>query len=136
MCGIVGVIQYESEVPRALRHKALRIIFSELMLKTEPRGRDATGLYQVMASGDWLMTKKAQKVTDWLFQSREESKCEDPIVYTDIMDSWMEHPQELSTVIGHCRAKTVHQCLGTGHPPQPLLRGQDPALGRTAAGGP
>ena len=107
MCGIAGVIQYESEVSRELRHKALRILFSELMLKTETRGKDATGLYQVMANGDWLMTKKAQKVTDWLFQSREDSKCEDPYVYTDIMGSWIEHPEELSTVIGHCRAKTV-----------------------------
>ena len=99
MCGIAGVIQYESKVPRNIRHKALRILFSELMLKTEPRGRDATGLYQVMANGEWLMTKKAQKVTDWLFQSRVDSQCEDPYVYTDIMDSWIEHPEELAAVI-------------------------------------
>ena len=107
MCGIVGVVQYKSEISRDIRNKALRILFSEMMLKTEIRGRDATGLYQVMSNGDWMMTKKAQKVTDWLFQSREGSKCEDPIVYADIMDSWGEHPEELSALVGHCRAKTV-----------------------------
>jgi hypothetical protein len=107
MCGIVGVIQYESKVPRELRYKALRILFSELMLKNELRGKDATGLYQVMASGDWLMTKKAQRAADWLFLDRQDPKCEDPIVYADIMGSWAEHPEELRAVIGHCRAKTV-----------------------------
>jgi hypothetical protein len=107
MCGIVGVIQYESEIPRAIRHRALRIIFSELMLKTEVRGRDATGLYQVMADGDWMMTKKAQKVTDWVNMERDDPKCEDPYVYDEIMESWLDHPRELSAVIGHCRAKTV-----------------------------
>lgn len=107
MCGIVGVVQYKSKIPRDIRNKALRILFSELMLKTEVRGKDATGLYQVMSNGDWMMTKKAQKVTEWLFQSREDSQCEDPIVYSDIMDSWGEHPEELSAIVGHCRAKTV-----------------------------
>lgn len=107
MCGIVGVIQYESEIPRAIRHRALRILFSELMLKTESRGRDATGLYQVMADGDWMMTKKAQKVTDWVNMERDDPKCEDPYVYDEIMESWLDHPEELSAVIGHCRAKTV-----------------------------
>ena len=84
MCGITGIIQYGSEISRDIRHKALRIIFSELMLKTEPRGKDATGLFQVMSDGDWLMTKKAQKVTEWLFEDREQGKGGDPVVYGDL----------------------------------------------------
>ncbi len=107
MCGLVGVLQYESEVSRTLRSKALRILFSELMLKTEVRGKDATGLYQVMANGDWMMTKKGQKVSDWLFMDLADKKCEDPITYSDVMDSWSEHPAELRTLVGHCRARTV-----------------------------
>ena len=107
MCGIAGVIQYESDVPRELRQRALRILFSEIMLKTEPRGKDATGLYQVHADGDWLMTKKGQKVTDWILTDRTDPKNEDAIVYGEIMDSWLEHPMELKTVVGHCRAATV-----------------------------
>jgi hypothetical protein len=107
MCGIAGVIQYESEVPREMRQRALRILFSETMLKTEPRGRDATGLYQVHADGDWLMTKKGQKVSEWILSTHDDDKNEDPIVYSDIVDSWIEHPMELKAVIGHCRAATV-----------------------------
>lgn len=107
MCGIVGVIQYESKVDRAIRQRALKILFSETMLKTEPRGRDATGLYQVHTDGDWAMTKKGQKVTDWIFQDRSDPKNEDPVVYSDFMDSWLEHPHELTALVGHCRAATV-----------------------------
>ena len=44
MCGIVGIIQYKSAVPREIRHRALKILFSETMLKTEIRGKDATGI--------------------------------------------------------------------------------------------
>lgn len=107
MCGIVGVIQYKSDVSREMRQRALRILFSEIMVKTEPRGRDATGLYQVHADGDWLMTKKGQKVSEWILSSREDENNEDPIVYKDVVDSWLEHPMELKTVVGHCRAATV-----------------------------
>lgn len=106
MCGIVGVIQYESKVPRNVRHRALKILFSETLLKTEVRGKDATGLYQVHEDGDWLMTKKGQKVTDWVYAQRTE-KCEDPIIYPEIMDAWIEHPRELTALVGHCRAATV-----------------------------
>jgi glucosamine 6-phosphate synthetase-like amidotransferase/phosphosugar isomerase protein len=107
MCGIVGVVQYESDVPREMRQRALRILFSETMIKTEPRGRDATGLYQVHANGDWLMTKKGQKVSEWILSSHEDEKNEDPIVYKDIVDSWIEHPLEMKALVGHCRAATV-----------------------------
>lgn len=107
MCGIAGIIQFESKISKELRHKALRILFSELMLRTESRGEDATGLYQVMANGEWLMTKKAQKATEWVFMSHDDEKCKDPVTYTDIMDSWIEHPKELSAVVGHCRARSV-----------------------------
>lgn len=107
MCGIAGVIQYESEIPRGVRQRALKILLTEMMLKTEARGRDATGLYQVMADGDWLMTKKAQKAESWLFQDRDAGDCKDPYVYRDIVESWAEHDRELEAVIGHCRAKTI-----------------------------
>lgn len=107
MCGIVGVIQYDSEVSRELRQKAIRILFSETMLKTEPRGRDATGLYQVHRDGDWLLTKKGQKVTEWILESHEDEKNKDPVVYSGIVDSWIEHPSDIRAVVGHCRAATV-----------------------------
>jgi len=103
MCGIVGVLQYRSDVEREVRTRALRILFSEMMLKTEPRGDDATGLYQVHQDGDWMMVKTGEKVTDWLFSERGE----DQVRYRDFMDTWFEHPQDLSAVVGHCRKATV-----------------------------
>jgi hypothetical protein len=111
MCGIVGVVQYKSEVPREIRHKALKILFSDTMLKTQARGEDATGLYQVNAMrpgedyGDWAMAKKGVKVSEWLFQ--KDAKTEDPVVYSDFMDAWLTHDQELSALVGHCRKATV-----------------------------
>ena len=106
MCGIVGVLQYKSEVPREIRHRALKVLFSQTMLQTEIRGVDATGLYQVHRDGDWAMTKKGRRVSDWMFQSEADAK-EDPVVYADFMNSWSEHKSELSALIGHCRKATI-----------------------------
>jgi hypothetical protein len=111
MCGIVGVLQYESPVSREVRQKALKILFTDTMEKTESRGEDATGIYQVHRKwpdrdfGDWAMSKKGVKVSEWLFLDNEDSK--DPVVYNDFINSWLEHPQELTALIGHCRKATV-----------------------------
>jgi hypothetical protein len=105
MCGIVGVLQYESEVSREIRQRALRLLFTNIMLQTEARGRDATGLYQVHRDGDWAAAKKGVEVSKWLFESSEGSA--DPVVYNDFMDSWLLHPQELTALVGHCRKATV-----------------------------
>ena len=99
MCGIVGMLQYESEVSREIRQQALNILFSETMAGTVTRGKDATGLFQVHKNGDWLMTKKGQIVTEWLKAKRTGDKNEDPIVYQEIVESWGEHPFELSSVV-------------------------------------
>jgi hypothetical protein len=111
MCGVVGILQYESEVSREIRHRALKILFSELMRRTESRGTDATGLYQVHKMrpdedyGDWAMTKKGTKASEWLFLDSKES--DDPVVYSDFMNAWMEHDQEMTALVGHCRKATV-----------------------------
>jgi predicted glutamine amidotransferase len=105
MCGIVGVVQYDSEVSKETRQKALKILFADAMLRTQSRGRDATGMYQVMENGDWMMAKKAEKVTDWL--SKERSDDTDPQIYQDFVDTWGSYPHNLSALVGHCRAKTV-----------------------------
>lgn len=104
MCGIVGVFQYKSEIDRKTRAQALRILFSETMLKTEPRGPDATGLYQVQANGDWMLAKKGEKVSEWLVA---EPGNEDPHVYQDFTETWDQHPFEMVALIGHCRKATV-----------------------------
>jgi len=105
MCGIVGVVQYDSKVSRETRQKALKILFTDAMLRTQSRGRDATGIYQIMENGDWMMAKKAEKVSDWL--TKERSDDTDPQVYQDFTDTWGSYPHNLSTLVGHCRAKTV-----------------------------
>lgn len=105
MCGIVGVVQYDSKVSKEIRQKALRILFTDAMLRTQSRGRDATGVYQVMENGDWMMAKKAEKASDWL--TKERSDDTDPQVYQDFTDTWGSYPHDLSTLVGHCRAKTV-----------------------------
>jgi len=104
VCGIVGALQYKSDVERVVRKKALQIIFTETMLKTEPRGDDATGLYQVHADGDWMLTKKGEKVTTWL---EANSGKNDPAVYQDFVDTWNSHPHELKALVGHCRKATI-----------------------------
>ena len=104
MCGIVGALQYKSDMDRGLRKKILKILFTETMLKTEPRGDDATGIYQVHANGDWMLTKKGEKVTKWL---GAEPNGSDPAVYQDFVDTWDLHPHEMSALVGHCRKATV-----------------------------
>ncbi len=104
MCGIVGILQYESEVPRDVREKVLRILFSDVLIRTEDRGEDATGIYQVHENGDWMMTKKGVKSSDWVYTS---PNSEDEIVYSELMDSWNEHASEISALVGHCRKATI-----------------------------
>ena len=104
MCGIVGVLQYESKVSKEVRHRALKILFSDAMLNTETRGEDATGIYQVHTDGDWAMAKKGVKASEWLFSNDTK---DDPASYSDFMDSWLDHPQELTALVGHCRKATV-----------------------------
>jgi len=104
MCGIVGIVQYESEIKREVRQRALKILFSDIMLKTETRGEDATGIYQVHTDGDWVMSKKGVKSSKWLFQ---DGGSDDPVEYSDFMESWLDHPQELTALVGHCRKATV-----------------------------
>lgn len=107
MCGIVGVAQYASPLPRRLRNKVLRFLFSDIMLSTEVRGRDATGVYQVHRDGEWQLLKKGVKASDWLYLERGKSGVDDEFVYSDVLSSWDEHPSELSAIVGHCRAGTV-----------------------------
>ncbi len=104
MCGIVGILQYESKVSKEVRHRALKILFSDAMLNTETRGEDATGIYQVHTDGDWAMAKKGVKASQWLFS---DENSDDPASYSDFMDSWLDHPHELTAVVGHCRKATV-----------------------------
>lgn len=105
MCGLVGIVQYKSKIPKDVRAKALRILFSELMLRTEVRGDDATGVYQVQKDGDWMLSKKGQKVSNWLYTRQDDDG--DPVVYRDFMEMWTEHPQDLAAIVGHCRRATV-----------------------------
>jgi hypothetical protein len=105
MCGIIGVVQFDSPVSRGIRQKALKILFADSMLQTLSRGRDATGIFQVMTNGDWMAAKKAEKVNEWLFRKRNDTT--DPQVYADFVDAWEEYPFDLRTLVGHCRAKTV-----------------------------
>ena len=104
MCGIVGIVQYESRIDREVRARALRILFSDIMLLTEPRGDDATGIYQVHTDGDWMMAKKGQKVSQFLYEVDGE---DDPITYSDVMGTWDQHAKEMTALVGHCRKATV-----------------------------
>ncbi len=115
MCGIVGVVQYDSKVSREIRQKALKILFADNMLRTQARGRDATGVYQVMANGDWMMAKKAEKVSEWLFKERSEHS--DPQIYQDFADTWASYPHELRALVGHCRSRTVGSTANVNNHP-------------------
>lgn len=104
MCGIVGILQYKSEVPKDVRNRALRILFSDILIRTEERGKDATGIYQVHANHDWMMNKKGIQSSKWAF---EEPNERDSISYSELMDSWGEHASEISALVGHCRKATI-----------------------------
>ncbi len=110
MCGIVGVIQYKSKVPRDLRSKALRILFSDSMYYTQTRGSDATGVYQVHTDGDWMYAKEGEKVSKWMFNGPSENT---PAIYRDFLDSWEQHPHDLTAVVGHCRKATIGSMGGS-----------------------
>jgi hypothetical protein len=74
------------------------------MIRTEVRGEDATGIYQVHEDGDWMMTKKGVKSSQWVFLNRGEH---DQVVYKDFMETWGNHESEMTALVGHCRKATV-----------------------------
>jgi hypothetical protein len=104
MCGIVVLAQYQSELPKEVRNKVIRMLFSDIMLQTLVRGRHATGIYQVQKNGDWMMAKQGIPVNEWLVKDKDDNN---PVVYKHFTQTWDEHHADLSAIVGHCRAATV-----------------------------
>ncbi len=104
MCGIVGILQYESKVPATIRNEAIRILFSEALIKTETRGEDATGVFQVCSNNDWMAIKTGAKSSNWVYDNNNDK---DPARYDDFMRSWDELQVSMPALVGHCRKATV-----------------------------
>lgn len=106
MCGIIGFLRYQSKVEPEIVDQVMRFLFTHVFSVTEVRGTDASGIFQVHADGDWMMAKKGQKASEWLFLERG-TATEDEVFFQDFLDTWQEHPHPVRSVIGHCRKATT-----------------------------
>jgi len=103
MCGIVvgltfGQLTKEKE---DIRQKLLRYFTTELMIRTEERGKDATGAAILYNDGKYYGAKRGQKATDWLATFGTDEKH-----YGRVLKIWREHNTYAKVFIGHCRKGT------------------------------
>lgn len=103
MCGIVGVLAF-GDLPKdkeAVRQEIMQVLSTELMLATEPRGKDATGAVILFKDGNYYGVKRGTKVSSFLakFGTSKET-------YGSLLDVWKKTKTPVKAFVGHCRATT------------------------------
>lgn len=111
MCGIVGILAHGSfETPKEekIRQEAIRYITTELLLLTQARGKDATGLSVCFDDGDYMGLKMGVSAQEFI--SRFGGKETD---YDGFVKVWRKKKTNAKMVIGHCRKPSTTIGAGT-----------------------
>lgn len=116
MCGIVGVFPHPKSIQKLGLQKeaietAIRLLTSSLLLYTEERGKDASGLFIGFWNGEWSVLKQPVPTSDFVInvgQSKYTAQKEGAS-YSDVMRGW--HYRATTTaptalVFGHARKGT------------------------------
>ena len=103
MCGIVIGLTFGklSEEDEKIRQEMLRFMTTELLLLTEPRGKDATGASVLFDDGRYVGLKRGERVSDFLSVFGRS-----PEYYGGFLKIWKKHPSPARIFLGHCRAGT------------------------------
>lgn len=103
MCGIVSALAFGNlpEKTEATRQEVMRLFTTELLLATEPRGKDATGAVILFEDGNFFGMKRGEKVSDFLAKFGTNKNC-----YGGLLKVWKNTKVPVKTFIGHCRAGT------------------------------
>lgn len=110
MCGIVGALCFGDLSPEKekQRQEMMRIITTELMLETEPRGEDATGAAILFNDGRYFGVKRGEKVSRF-FATYPITADTVKDCYLSLLDVWRSHETKapVRAYLGHCRKGTV-----------------------------
>lgn len=103
MCGIVGALAFGklNKKDEAVRQNIMRFFTTELLINTEARGKDATGAAVLFDDGNFIGTKRGDKVSEFLSKFGENKDT-----YGGFLKVWREHDRPVKVYLGHCRAGT------------------------------
>jgi len=103
MCGIVvglsiGDLNKKDE---AMRQRLLRYFTTELLVRTEERGKDATGAAALFSSGHYVGLKRGERAANFLGTFGESKDY-----YGGFLKFWREAEENIRVYLGHCRQGT------------------------------
>jgi len=106
MCGIVGILSFNTVKSEALRKEVAIRLFTDILQLTEERGKDATGIAALYTDGNFIGQKGNITATELL---NDYEVAEDK--YGGFVKVWREYKKKASVIIGHCRKSSVGNTL-------------------------
>jgi len=104
MCGIVGIINFgdvDKEEERSKRETSI-FLATELMQQTQARGKDATGVVNLYANGDWHGLKEGIDCIEFLSKWGETEND-----FGGFLKIWRKKKTAHKIFLGHCRKSSV-----------------------------
>ena len=109
MCGIVGVFNFKNEskctIDKSTKGFLMNFFLTELLIRTESRGKDATGFFTIFEDGNSLGLKHAKPASDFI--STDYGKGLSYYEHVRAMEKYHNEVSEIQSIIGHCRNSTV-----------------------------
>lgn len=122
MCGIVGIcfLGQETAEKEANRQAIAKFIFTELMIQTQTRGEDATGVAALFNDGTYSGLKMGIKASDFIFKNEGVE-----VTYNNFLNIWKkignkDKNKVAKVILGHCRKTSVGSAFdnNNNHPIQ------------------
>lgn len=101
MCGIVGVSRF-GDVENEHYKEAAIFMATNLIELSESRGKDATGIATLFDDGNFFGQKFAKEAKEFIARFGGKS-----IDYDGFLNVVRDYEEDLRTIIGHCRKKSV-----------------------------
>lgn len=104
MCGIVGVVTFGTfgKEKEKKRQYMIKILSTELLLRTETRGKDATGAAILFNDGKYFGIKRGDQASKFLSKFGTTKEC-----YGGFLKIWDKHESPTRIFLGHCRQGTT-----------------------------
>ena len=112
MCGIVGLLSYgqKSKNEENVRQEVMRFLTTELLIQTEERGKDATGVSTLFDDGDFMCQKMGIPASEFVFRHGGGETD-----YNGFMKLWEDYNKPARIVLAHCRKSSVGNTTNNGN---------------------
>jgi len=121
MCGVVGMLHCgkNNEISSEGLVHSLPLLFIHMLINSQPRGEDATGMALVTNEGSLAVLKMAEKPS--VFISRIDEEGKDVRNFVSIWRNSYTHETDYPRiVIGHCRKATIGSVANKNN--HPIIR--------------